>query len=458
MIMLEISTGHQTSNRREFLQIGTLALGSLTLPGLYEARATLAAQGESTSNKSIVLLFLTGGPSQIETFDPKMTAPSSVRSITGEVGTALPGVTFGATFSRIARLADRMAVVRSFTHSESDHTKAVQQVMRGGNSVNNAGLGSITARLRGTSHADSGIPTQVYLSAKEVDKQFDKERLRLLEAAGPGQMAGIYAPFQAGSGSSTADNMQLRIAQSRLDDRIALRRALDELNRQVDIRGKMGEFDRFETQAMDLLFGQAKAAFDVSLEDPRLLASYDTSHFSTGIHEDRASSLGHQMLLARRLCEAGCGFVTVHNPGWDMHGGPRQYNMSNGMRELGGPVDHAASAFLEDVAARGLSDQILLIITGEFGRTTTIKENGGRDHWPHLSTLALAGGGLNMGQVIGQSDPHCGEPQSEPVTLDHLFATVMHTLFDVSRLRVEAGLSRDIIGLLERGQPIPHLL
>lgn len=456
--MLEIITGRDTSNRREFLQIGTLALGGLTLPHLLETQAALRAQGRPERNKSIVMLFLTGGPSQIETFDPKMMAPSDVRSITGEVKTPLPGVTFGATFPLISQFADRMAVVRSFTHDESDHTRAVQQVMRGGNSVNNAGLGSLTARLRGTNHADTGMPTQVYLSENEVDKQFNKERLRLLEAAGPGQMGGAYGPFQAGGASESSNNMQLRIAHPRLDDRLALRRALDRLNRQVDIHGTMGDFDKFESQAMDLLFGKSKSAFDVSLEAPRLLARYDTSRFAAGIHQDQSSSLGHQMLLARRLCEAGCGFVTVHNAGWDMHGGPTQYNMPNGMRELGRPVDHAVSAFLEDVHARGLNDRILLIITGEFGRTTRVKENGGRDHWPRLSTLAFAGGGLRMGQVIGQSSADAGEPQSDPVTLDHLFATVMHTLFDVSRLRLEANLPRDIAALLERERPIPQLM
>ena len=455
--MLEIITGHRISDRREFLQVGTLALGSLALPSLLETQAAVRSQRRAVRNKSIVMLFLTGGPSQIETFDPKMTAPSNVRSITGEVRTPLFGVTFGATFSQMAHFADRMAIVRSFTHGESDHTKAVQQVMRGGNSVNEAGLGSVTARLRGTSHAETGIPTQVYLSSQEVDKQFNKERLRLLDAAGPGQMGGPYGPFEAGTGSGSAERMRLKIAQPRLDDRLGLRRALDRLNRQVDIRGARGDFDKFEAQALDLLLGRSKSVFDVSREDPRLLAEYDTSRFLAGIHQDQASSLGHQMLLARRLCEAGCGFVTVHNPGWDMHGGPTQYNMSNGMRELGGPVDHAVSAFLSDVKGRGLSDEILLIITGEFGRTTRVKDNGGRDHWPRLSTLAFAGGGLKMGQVIGQSDAHAGAPQGEPVTLDNLFATVMHTLFDVSKLRLEANLPRDIGVLLERGRPIPQL-
>ena len=141
-----------------------------------------------------------------------------------------------------------------------------------------------------------------------------------------------------------------------------------------------------------------------------------------------------------------------------MHGGDTQLNMPGGMEELGRPVDHAVSAFLEDVAERGLSDKILLIITGEFGRTPRVKDNGGRDHWPRLSTLAFAGGGLRMGQAIGQSTAKAEEPRSEPITLDSLFATVMHVLFDVPKLRTQAGVPREIITLLERGKPIRELV
>src|SRR5439155_13571157 len=133
---------------------------------------------------------------------------------------------------------------------------------------------------------------------------------------------------------------------------------------------------KFEQQAFDILLAKSAAAFDLSKENPRVLERYDTSRFCTGLKQYRASTLGKQLLLARRLCEAGCGFVTIHNPGWDMHGGDTQLNMPDGMQRLGSPVDHAVSAFLEDVAERGLSERILLIITGEFGRTSRLKDNG----------------------------------------------------------------------------------
>ena len=453
--MLEIFSGNPNRHcsRRECLQVGTLAFGGFSLPGLLSAKASAEAP-VAFQDKSIVMLFLTGGPSQIETFDPKMTAPREFRSVTGEVSTSMPGVTFGGTFPLMAPHADKMAIVRSFTHGSSNHTTAVEQVIRGGNPINHTGMGSIVSRLRGTSHPRTGMPTHVYIASDEVDRQFNKERLRLLSATGPGELGGAYGPFQTKEDGIAS--MRLQIPRARLDDRVSLQRSLDRINRNVDGQTLKG-LDEFQQQALDLILGKSRVAFDLSGEDKRLVKRYDTSQYVTGIHAHRRSTLGQQMLLARRLCEAGCGFVTIHNPGWDMHGGPTQYNIPVGMEELGRPVDRAVSAFLEDVEARGLSDRILLIITGEFGRTVRVKDNGGRDHWPTLSTLAFAGGGLKMGQVIGQSSAKAEEPKSDPVTLDNLFATVMHSLIDVASLRQQGRLPREVASLFDRGQPIRQL-
>lgn len=456
IVSAESNRDCEGASRREFLRVGSLAFGGLGLSSLLSVRANAATQ-DAVRDKSVVVLFLTGGPSQIETFDPKTSAPSEYRSVTGALPTRVAGVEFGGTFPQLAALADRMTVVRSFTHGESNHTKAVEQVIQGGNPVNHAGIGSIASRLRGTSHPTTGMPTHVYVSASEIDRQFNKERLRLLAASGPGDMGGAYGPFQVGGDNRTTADLKLRVSRTRLDDRLALNKALDQLNRQLDARGSLESLDKFSQQALELVLGKSRAAFDLTRESPKLLGRYDTSRFITGIHADRRSTLGKQMLLARRLCEAGCGFVTIHNPGWDMHGGNTQLNMPGGMEELGRPVDQAVSAFLEDVEARGLSEKILLIITGEFGRTPRVKDNGGRDHWPRLSTLAFAGGGLRMGQVIGQSTAKAEEPRSDPVTLENLFGTVMHTLFDVSKLRTQARLPREIVTLLERGKPIRGL-
>jgi uncharacterized protein (DUF1501 family) len=174
---------------------------------------------------------------------------------------------------------------------------------------------------------------------------------------------------------------------------------------------------------------------------------------------DNAKSLGKLLLLARRLCERGCGFVTITtNFVWDMHADQNNAGVEEGMRYMGLPFDHAVSAFIEDVRARGLDDRILLVCCGEMGRTPRINKNGGRDHWGNLAPLLLCGGGLNMGRVIGQSTRDGGEPRTEPVTIKHLIATILHTLVDVDAIRIERGLPRDISQTITSWEPIPGLI
>lgn len=444
-------------SRREMLKVGTLGLGGLSLPWLLRTRAQATETGAGFRNKSIVLLFCSGGISQIETFDPKMTAPSGARCVFGEVATTVPGLTFGATFPLLAQQAHRMAPVRSFAHKEEDHVKAILKVFRCDNPTK-AGMGSIVSRLRGqTSHPVTGMPVHAHLSATEVDNQYNNEKLRMLDADGPAALGPAYSPFCPGGDGEVNRNMQLEIPVSRLDDRLALKKSLDRMRRDVDSSGQIDGIDRFEQQAFDLILGKSRAAFDLSNEDPELVRRYDTSRFMTGHKEFRPSELGRQLLLARRLCEAGCGFVTVQNPGWDMHNDRNNPGIVNGMEMLGPPLDHAVSVFLEDVAQRGLSNDILLIITGDFGRTPKVNARGGRDHWPALSTLCFAGGGLNMGGPIGRSTPGIDAPASRPYGLDNLLATVIHAMFDVGQLRLQTNIPRELASIVERAEPIAEL-
>ena len=174
---------------------------------------------------------------------------------------------------------------------------------------------------------------------------------------------------------------------------------------------------------------------------------------------DNGKSLGKLLLLARRICEAGCRFVTITtNFVWDMHADINNAGVEEGMRYMGLPFDHAVSAFLEDVHARGLSDDILLVTSGEMGRTPKINNRGGRDHWGGLAPLMLAGGGLAMGQVVGQSTRTVAEPLSEPIEIPNLVSTIMHTMVDVGRLRATRGVPADVLRAAEGGPPIPGLL
>jgi uncharacterized protein (DUF1501 family) len=201
----------------------------------------------------------------------------------------------------------------------------------------------------------------------------------------------------------------------------------------------MQGLDAYEQQAFNLVLGSAPSAFDLSKEPKPLLDKY-------------GKDLGQQMLVARRLCEAGCGFVTVSFGGWDMHNA-----IQKGFERRAPIVDQAVSAFLDDVAERGQSENILLVITGEFGRTPRVNKNAGRDHWAPLSTLALAGGGLRMGQVVGESSSKAETPKSQPVTPQDLSATVLNVLGISPSMQVTNPAGRPV-SLVETGKPIRDLV
>jgi uncharacterized protein (DUF1501 family) len=444
--------------RRDFIRIGALGLGSLALPGMLAARAKAAAAGQNdfVRDKSVVLLFLAGGASHIETFDPHIDAPSEIRSITGEVPTSLPGITFGGTFPRLAKLAHKMAVIRSFSHTVTDHAKAIEHMLTAGHPAQ-ISMGSMYTRFRGTNHERSGLPTYAALTAPEVDPQYRTERERVLKGSAPGPLGPAFAPFDPDGGAPALKSMELSIPRHQFEDRRSLLKSLDQLNRQMDASDTIAAVDQYTQQAFDMILRGAGHAFDLSKEDPKLVERYDTSRFEVGKKLFRTSTLGQQMLLARRLCEAGCGFVTVQNAGWDMHADGNNPDMATGMEMLGRPLDQAVSAFLEDVEARGLSDKILLVITGDFGRTPKINKRGGRDHWANLGTLAFAGGGLKMGQVIGQSSRNADEPASDPITPRHLLGTIMHTVFDMGKLRVQRGFPNELLSFVDQSQPIAQL-
>lgn len=419
------------TTRRDFLRVGALGAGSLTLAHLLEARAQAAAQGTPTKNTSVVWLWLGGGPTHVETFDPKMTAPSEYRSVTGEVASSIPGVTLGGTLPRIAGVADRMAFVRSFAHTNSGHGGGTHFVMTGYDNrvVDNGGtpsrpsLGAITARVRGSNHPVTGIPTYVRLGGIGSD--------------GPAFLGPAYAPFdQSGKGR---ENMTLKLPEERMEDRRKLLGELDRLNRQVDSSGFVAGLDKFKQQAYDLVLGTAASAFDIRKEKPETIARYGTG-------------LGASLLTARRLCEAGCGFVTLQYGGWDMHG-----QIENAMKQRSPQLDQAVSAFVEDIHNRGLNENILLVISGEFGRTPRVNKNAGRDHWAPLSTLAMSGGGLKMGQVVGESASKVDVPKTPAITPQDLMATIFQVLGIDPRVQFVNNAGRPTY-MLEKGKPIAELV
>jgi hypothetical protein len=453
--------------RRDFLKIGSLGLlGGLTLPQLLASRAHAAyGSGRPVSDKAVIFLFLQGGPSHIETFDPKMTAPAEVRSITGEVKTALPGVTFGGTFPKLAELAKRVAIVRNYGSRNTEHS--YRSVMTAGNPLK-AAMSSLYTRVAGPINQKTGVPTNILVLPEAVHpglklaSNFETGSLPTLTT--PGDLGPTYAAFDPSTNGEYKRTMSLEMSANRFDDRRQLLGQLDGLRRRVDASGDLDKFDRFQQQAFDLVMRGVVQAFDLSKEDPKTIERYDTSKLFrmedvSKWHDMKRSTnlLGKQLLLARRLCEAGCGFVTVPDGGWDMHSNENSPKNLGGLDYLGAQLDHAVSAFLEDVRERGLEDKILLVVTGEMGRSPRRNNNGGREHYGNLTPLLLVGGGLKMGQVIGESDKHAANPAADPQTPANLLATIMGTLLDRGEIRTMPNLGKTA-DIVTGSEPIPCLL
>ena len=460
------SLGSSRLQRRDFLRIGGLGLGGLGLTDLMALQSLAAPQKSLLKDKSVIFLFMHGGPSQFETFDPKMDAPSEIRSVTGEIKTKLPGVTFGSTFERLAKLADKFSIVRSFVTGDAVHD--IKTIV--GKDTMKANLGSLYSRMAGPLRKSSAMPTNVALFPQAVSATAGPVIKQFGDFTSSGEFGTTYQPFVPGAGNGAQADMILSMAQARLDDRRALLSSLDQWQRTMDGSQAIGGMSEFQSLAFDVLRRGVSDAFDLSKEDPRLIARYDTApllpkdRISTQWNNrehyaDNAATLGKLLLMARRLCERGCGFVTVTTSFvWDMHADNNNAPCRTGMDYVGRPFDHAVSALIEDIESRGLSEKIMLVCCGEMGRSPKVNVKGGRDHWGGLAPLMIYGGGLKMGQVIGQSARNGGEPASEPVTIPDLIATIMHTLVDVGEARVTDGLPPSLLNVLTRGEPIRGLI
>lgn len=466
--MLTIYDRNRPVSRREFLTIGGLGLGGLSLSSLLRARVAGSEGGSPLTGKSVIFLFQQGGPSQFETFDPKLEAPSGIRTVTGTVQTSVPGVTFGSTMSQLAGLAHKLTVVRSFQTNNGGHN--IQPIV-GPDSLE-TNIGSHYSRVAGPTRPSSGMPTNAVLYPRAVSENVPGPQARG-NLASTGSYGAAYAPFVPGAGGQLQQNMQVNLPRERFfNDRRAVLSQLDRLSRRVDADGRIKAMDDLQEQAYRLLLGGGVAdALDFSREDPETLARYDTSEYvhsdgwskvargKRGYYTGQAASIGKLLLLARRLCEAGCGFVTIHAGYagvWDMHADRNNLNMVDGMQAVGRSFDHAVAAFVEDLEARGLSEKILLVATGEMGRTPRINNRGGRDHWSRLAPLLLYGGGIDGGKVIGQSTRDGAEPVGDNLTPRHLISTILHTVLDIGQLRVTGSMPPQI-AQLSQAPPIPGL-
>lgn len=455
--------------RRNFLQIGGLTLGGLTLPML-NTQSAFGSASSPVTGKSVIFLFQQGGPTQHETFDPKVEVTSELASVGGDIATSVPGTRFGCALPKLAQHAHRLAVVRNF-QTNTGHG-ALRPIVS--SQLNEASVGAAYARVAGANHPETGLPNSMFIIPKSIDGEQKTLGERFGKFDATGTLGKAYAPFIPGGDGPLQQAMNLEIPRSRFDERRSLLRTLDGVRRQFDQVSEMDGLTGLQTQAMDLITKGMADAFDLSQEDPQTLARYDTSAYlkpklweygdgktrnNIPWYTAHTKTLGKELLLARRLCEAGCGVVTIHSEFvWDFHADANNVAVKEGQDLVIAPFDHAVSAFIEDCEARGLSDKILLVCCGEMGRTPRINKNGGRDHWGKLAPLMLYGGGLTHGQVIGRSARDGSEAVGNPQTPDDLLATVFHTLFDYGQARLIPDLPIEIRRTLESIQSNPGVL
>jgi hypothetical protein len=429
--------------RDAMIRLGQVGLGSLTLPGLLAARETQAARAAKQigSAKSCILVYLWGGPPQQETFDPKLDAADGIKSQFGATSTAVPGIQICDQLPQIARHTDKMAIIRSYTHPSNQHEVGVYHTLTG--QVNNTlavprnkrnrrdfpTLGSVVSYLKppGDMPGSVTIPRPighdgvVYTGtyAGFLGPQYDPLELQ--------------APAEVQERAAHGLELPQGWDAHRLQSRVGLLKTLEEYDRLNQAgANKVQGLSKFREQAFRMLTSSAaKDSFDLTKENDKLRDRYGRNEYGEGF------------LLARRLVEAGVKLVTivwyyvcpdgnVANV-WDNHGGSGSLGKLTGLQMLKEkyclpPLDQGYSALLEDLEGRGLLDETLVAMLGEFGRTPKINKDAGRDHWGPCQSVVLAGGGIRGGQIYGASDKQAAYPTEKPVTPENFIATVHHAL------------------------------
>jgi len=419
-------------SRRGFLQIGGAALGGLSLSQLL-ALETQAGLGKS--NKSIINIYLPGGPSHLDMWDLKPNAPSEIRGEFKPISTNVPGMEICELFPKLATMADKYTIIRSLCDSDGAHDG--YQCMTGrkksdrGPSEGWPTAGAWVSRLGGATNP--AIPANMAMMYTTGNKTWG-------EPYGAGFLGAKHNAFNTvgRKAREKSDNMVLNgITLERLRDRDQLRRALDQFRRETDVMMRMESVENNLEQAIGILTDSKLGdALDLSKEDPQIVARYGKS--DTAFQRDGAPRMVENFCLARRLVEAGARYVALNYSRWDWHGGDgMNYPMS---REEFPLLDGALSALITDLHERGLDKDVSVVVWGEFGRTPKINKNNSRDHWPQANACIVAGGGMRHGQVIGATNKYGEEPVDRPVKFQEVFATLYNNLgLDAHRDRLFDG-------------------
>lgn len=415
-------------SRRSLLNIGTLAalgtLGGWSLPEILRAEA---AAGKTKSPKSVIMIYLVGGPPHQDMFDLKPEAPKEFAGPWRPIATNVPGMEICEAFPQLARVADKFSIIRSLVGNQADHDATQVFNGRDARQPKPSGgwpqFGTMVSQVQGA--ATPAAPPFVSLCYQCSHGPYNEP--------GPGFLGAAHVPFRPLG--PTREDMVLRgISLDRLAERQTLLKSIDQLRREVDTSRMMEGMDAFGEQAMGLLTSSRLAeALDLSKEDPEVVARYGTGNAKVFMDGNGAPRVPQSLLMARRLIEAGVRVVTLNYSKWDWHGGRNAEGRPNNsifLREAEDfPVfDQCVSALIEDLHQRGLADDCAVIVWGEFGRTPKISDQVGRDHWPQVNCALMAGGGLRHGQVIGSTDRIAGEAIARPVTFSEVYATLFHHL------------------------------
>ncbi len=380
-------------NRRDFLRVGGLGAGLGTLP--FSDIAFAEEEFILPSQKTVVWVWLGGGPTQFETFHaPTDVVPDTHMPVTGTV-THNSGLAFGGLFKELIKQGSHLTAVNSFSHGDSSHRQATHWMMTGHRNPkreNTAdseypGHGAIASAVFGPNHPTNGMPAYV--------------KQGKIEGEQPTFLGGAHKPFDP----SNKENLTPRVDLNRFTERKELLGALDRMDKAHS--KEADSFTKIGNAAYNVMLGNAKDAFDLDKEPEDMREMYGKG------------GIGDQMLLARRLAQFGTKFVTVHYGGWDMHG-----NIKKALEGKVPPIDKALAAFVKDIYQSGMSKNVLLVVTGEFGRTR-LNANSGRDHWPSITPMLLSGGAYSHGRVIGKADKAYVPTENKIGPID-----VAATLFD----------------------------
>jgi uncharacterized protein (DUF1501 family) len=431
-------------DRRGFVKAGALGMAGLSLSQVLKAESTVDP-AKTSKEKSVIILWQRGGPSQHETWDPKPDAPQDYRGAFGAMSTNVPGIQICDLLPKCAKVMDKFSIIRSLYHTDAGHSAGDQIMFTGyppnkGNPNENyyPSCGSIVAEQQG--HLNPDLPPYVMIP-------------RRLPGVDPAYLGKKYAPFEtqadpAVEGPFNLPNFSLgdSLSLNRLDSRKGLLRSFDDIRREVDVSGSMEAADGFNQQAFDILTSpKARDAFDLDAEPRALRERYGFMPEYKAPTPDRCGvpAWSQRMLLARRLVEAGVRLVTVDLRWWDTH--VKGYET---MRDGFLPRwDQAYSALLQDLEDRGLSDNVMVVAWGEFGRSPKVNSTGGRDHYPNVFSASVSGGGIQGGRVIGESDSKGAEPKERPVQPQDVLATMYrHLGIDVTKQYLDHG-----------GRPVPVL-